>query len=388
MLSTLRLVAATLSLSTSIFAAPAQDPALGPPSKAFGFQPPSSLAPASSWSDNFDRANAGTLGVDWVVQAGLQGIINNTGYGISGLATWAQHATASIPYANARVTIDFLPPVSGSSLVYVATLLGTGLNTSSVFMKVQDNNSSGDYDVIWFYRGVHGAGGAWSTGASSATITPTVSGRMTCYMTNAGDTANCDIDNNFDGIVDNHTERSGVLAWGVALGSGIGLGTGNSPAFDNWSASDGSGPPPPIAYCTSSTTAHGCNASMSATGTASIAATSGFVMTAANVEGLANGVFFYGTLGRVAVPWAAGSTSFLCVKFPLQRSTLQNSGGNFGACDGTLALDFLAFMAANPTALGQPITAGQSYNAQAWFRDPPSPKGTSLSDGLEFTLVP
>jgi hypothetical protein len=27
-------------------------------------------------------------------------------------------------------------------------------------------------------------------------------------------------------------------------------------------------------------------------------------------------------------------------------------------------------------------------DAQAWFRDPPAPKTTNLSDGREFTVVP
>ena len=83
-----------------------------------------------------------------------------------------------------------------------------------------------------------------------------------------------------------------------------------------------------------------------------------------------------------------GSTSFLCLKAPVQRMNGQNSGGTVNGCDGMLSTDFLAFMAANPTALGQPITAGQQYDAQAWFRDPPAPKTTNLSDGVHWTMCP
>ena len=32
--------------------------------------------------------------------------------------------------------------------------------------------------------------------------------------------------------------------------------------------------------------------------------------------------------------------------------------------------------------------AGDTVWAQAWFRDPPSPKTTHLSDGLEFVVCP
>jgi hypothetical protein len=57
-------------------------------------------------------------------------------------------------------------------------------------------------------------------------------------------------------------------------------------------------------------------------------------------------------------------------------------------CDGAFTDDWLAFIAANPTALGAPFSAGQVVDAQAWYRDPPSAKTTNLSDGIEFTLVP
>jgi hypothetical protein len=66
----------------------------------------------------------------------------------------------------------------------------------------------------------------------------------------------------------------------------------------------------------------------------------------------------------------------------------QNTGGTDGACDGTLSEDWLAFVAAHPGALGAPFAAGQTVNAQGWFRDPPAAKTTSLSNGLEFTVGP
>ena len=386
--SPIRCALVALALATTGLAQQPRDPAAGSTSSATGFTPPASLAPASAWSDDFNRPDGSTLGLSWVEQLGSRGIINNTGYGIAASTGWSQHATASIPYTDAVVSVDFLPKISGPNLVFVATMLGTGSGANNVFLKVQDNDSNGTYDIIWFYRGVHGAGGTWSTGSPSVAITPTVSGRMTCYITNNGDTANVDIDNNFDGIVDNHTERSGILAWGVNLGTGIGLGTYNNAAFDNWSAADNSGPAQPSTYCTAGTTSNGCIAVLSWSGTPSASATSGFTVTADDIEGQANGIFFYGTHGTVAVSWGVGSHSFLCVKTPLQRLSVQNAGGTYGQCDGTLAFDFLAFAAANPTALGQPLTAGQVFDTQAWFRDPPAAKSTNLSGGLEFTLVP
>jgi hypothetical protein len=141
-------------------------------------------------------------------------------------------------------------------------------------------------------------------------------------------------------------------------------------------------------YCTSSTTTHSCNPVMSATGMPSAAASSGFTLACSSVEGVKSGIIFYGVGGATAAPWASGSSSVLCVKAPTQRTTTQNSGGTINACDGSLSIDFLAFMAAHPAALGQPLAAGQQYNAQSWFRDPPAPKTTNLSNGIQFTLCP
>jgi subtilisin-like proprotein convertase family protein len=145
-----------------------------------------------------------------------------------------------------------------------------------------------------------------------------------------------------------------------------------------------------VNYCTSSTTTNGCNPAMSASAAnASIAAGPGsFVLNATSVEGSKTGLIFYGVTGQNGLPWATGSTSFLCVKSPTQRTTTQNSGGAPNSCAGLLSLDFFGFMSTHPTALGQPIAAGQQYNAQAWFRDPPAPKTTNLSDGIEFDLCP
>jgi hypothetical protein len=57
-------------------------------------------------------------------------------------------------------------------------------------------------------------------------------------------------------------------------------------------------------------------------------------------------------------------------------------------CDGTIGLDWYGYFGAHPTALGAPFAVGQIIDAQCWYRDPPSPKTTNLSDALEFALSP
>ena len=144
------------------------------------------------------------------------------------------------------------------------------------------------------------------------------------------------------------------------------------------------------AFCTSSTTTNGCNPRMSSSATsASIAAGAGsFILTATNVEGQKSGLIFYSITGTQNLPWSTGSTSFLCVKAPTQRTLTQNTGGTAATCTGTLTLDWNAFQAANPTALGNPWAAGNKAQVQAWFRDPPAGKSTNLSNAIDMTYVP
>lgn len=145
-----------------------------------------------------------------------------------------------------------------------------------------------------------------------------------------------------------------------------------------------------IAYCTSSTTSIGCTPAISSTGTPSASATSGFVIGVDGVNGQRLGLIFYGVdnAGWSPLPWGGGNTSYLCVKPPSQRTGVQSSGGTIAQCDGRLALDWSAFVSANPASLGAPFASGDKLCAQAWFRDPPAPRFTNLSDALEIVLAP
>lgn len=143
-----------------------------------------------------------------------------------------------------------------------------------------------------------------------------------------------------------------------------------------------------VEYCTSSSTTNGCHPAISGVGVPSASASSGFEVRVAGVEGQRQGLIFYGASGSQSLVWAAGSTSYLCVKAPTQRLSAQNSGGNFGSCNGLYTQDWNAFMASHPSALGSPRAVGQVFNAQGWLRDPIAPKTTNLSNALEFTLQP
>lgn len=144
-------------------------------------------------------------------------------------------------------------------------------------------------------------------------------------------------------------------------------------------------------YCTAGTTSGGCRAFLSATGTPSASAASGYTIRMTGAESGRPGLLFYGISGPAAQAWGSGgmaSSSWLCVAGPLQRTPVAVTTGSAGSCDGTLALDWNQFRANTPGAIGSPFAAGTRVHAQALFRDPTSPNTTHLSDALEFTVLP
>ena len=147
--------------------------------------------------------------------------------------------------------------------------------------------------------------------------------------------------------------------------------------------------PVAVAFCTPGTTTNGCVPSINSSGTPSASAVSGFTITVNTVEGQKQGLIFYGidNAGFEPIPWGP-STSYACVKPATQRMVRQNSGGTLNACKRMLSIDWNAYRAAHPAALGAPFAGGDYVWAQAWFRDPPSPKHAVLSGALCFRLAP
>jgi sugar lactone lactonase YvrE len=146
----------------------------------------------------------------------------------------------------------------------------------------------------------------------------------------------------------------------------------------------------PTTYCTAGTSTLGCVAQIGANANPSVSFANACNITVINVEGQKAGIVFYGIGNASFTPhaWASGSTSWLCVKSPTQRTPIQQSGGVLGQCNGSFALDWNAFQQNHPSALGQPWTAGSNVHLQAWYRDPPAPKSTNLSNALQLFYVP
>lgn len=138
-------------------------------------------------------------------------------------------------------------------------------------------------------------------------------------------------------------------------------------------------------YCSAAPSSNGCVATLSAAGTPSASAGSGFVLQADLVEGQRLGLFFYGLSGPAEQPFAGGS-ALLCVNSPLRRMTAQNSGGDAGLCNGQLSLDWNQYVATHAHALGVPFQGGEVVWVQAWYRDPDAPGSASLSNGMWFEV--
>jgi len=344
------------------------------------------LSLALSWSDDFNRPNSSDLGPDWLLQSGSFTIDTNRVSVVGSGNQWTQHATASQAYDAAPVGVDFFAALA-PQVQYVALVMGAGASLDNIFVKVQDNTSDGLFDRVFFYRGING--GSWAPTYFYDLTTPTASGRMTCSFTNGGDTVVAEIDNDFDGVPEDVFSVSGILSVGMTLGTSYGLGAFNQPFLDNWSV--GSTPPPPvITYCTSGTSTNACTPSIDASGQPSASFSGACTITASGVEGQKSGMIFYGVdnTGFSPLPWSPVSSSFFCVKSPVQRSLPQNSGGTSNACNGQLVLDWNAFHVQFPGALGTPFSAGDKVYAQAWYRDPPAPRTTNLSNAVELTMLP
>ena len=142
-------------------------------------------------------------------------------------------------------------------------------------------------------------------------------------------------------------------------------------------------------YCTAGTSASGCNALLSANGTPSATAPTGFVLTATTVEGSKDGIYFYSSNGRQANSWGNG-TSFQCVVPPVHRGGLLVGSGANGACDGSFSQDLNALWCPTCPKPNHNPGVGAVVQAQLWYRDPlnTSNQTTSLSDAIEFLVAP
>jgi hypothetical protein len=147
---------------------------------------------------------------------------------------------------------------------------------------------------------------------------------------------------------------------------------------------DLSGCPPPVTYCTaSSTSIPGCAASISSTGSPALSDPTAFQLRSGNVPGSTIGLAYFSQNGRASIPFGTQG-GLLCVQFPGYRSGGKPSGGNLGVCNGQYVFTLQDLIDKGSVI----FTVGNTINAAMWFRDPANADGFALSDGIEFTLCP
>ena len=150
---------------------------------------------------------------------------------------------------------------------------------------------------------------------------------------------------------------------------------------------DGVTDPGFVLYCTAPPSVQGCNPVVATVGTPSVTASTGFHLTVSSLPGARRALFTY-SLSPASLPYATGNQSRICTGAPRVRTTNLPTGGTLGSCNGSLALDWFAWMAANPAAIGQPLQAGSVFYAQAWYRDPGTALNSNLTRGIRFSLCP
>ncbi|MCK6447182.1 MAG: hypothetical protein L6Q99_12400 [Planctomycetes bacterium] len=158
--------------------------------------------------------------------------------------------------------------------------------------------------------------------------------------------------------------------------------------LDGWTATYAYGITPtvsgPAQYCTAKVNSLGCTPTVASTGTPSVlnCSSNAFTLSASGLLGNKNGLWFYGTNGLNGVAFQGGH---LCIKLPIKRLNVLNTGGQGSACNGTLSTDFNArICSGSDTAL----VAGTLVGTQCWSRDPASPSTTNLTSGISFVICP
>jgi hypothetical protein len=125
-------------------------------------------------------------------------------------------------------------------------------------------------------------------------------------------------------------------------------------------------------------------ASVSTQGCPSLSNAGSFLIHSGRVPGGAGAAYVYfGSAGAAAIPFGTQG-GVLCVQPPVHRSSPVLGSGTVGVCNGSYALTLADLAAPNPNA----IHAGTTVHAALWFRDPASPDGFGLSNGVWFQVVP
>jgi len=133
----------------------------------------------------------------------------------------------------------------------------------------------------------------------------------------------------------------------------------------------------PVKYCNQPGDTSGCNGTISASSAAMpVSGANDFSVTTNNIPGIVNGLYF------VSISNAWTNTAFsggnLCILPPLGRTTVGNSGGTNGVCDGALSV----VLNDPTTAWGMLGASGVEMWTQCYYRDNGAVTGVALGEAM------
>lgn len=142
---------------------------------------------------------------------------------------------------------------------------------------------------------------------------------------------------------------------------------------------------PPAVYCTAKVNSQFCSPAIAFSGQPSASQAVPFDVTASQIINNKFGLLFYGSQAN----GATFQGGHLCVKLPITRTNVQNSGGSASGadCTGTLSFDFNALIQSGSDPA---LVQGANVFAQYWYRDPQDLSGftTGLTDAVSFQICP
>jgi hypothetical protein len=337
-----------------------------------------------SWSDDFNRPDASSLGADWVYVLGVMKIQNQRAVDNNYFTSYFEHASAHLPYTQAVESMDFF-----SGGISVIAAIGSTTYGDCIEAYIVDSGLDGTFDVAYFRDGPSTGHSDWGYNQPFYLPQPLTSGRLELYVTNNGDTANLDIDGDFDGVFETHFSLGGIHSFGTNPGTGVAIG-GNyyGCGIDNWMCEQRASEV--TTYCTAKVNSQGCTPTIYATGIPRATGNASFMIHANHVLNQKPGLLLYSTAGRAAMPFQSG---LLCLAGPIKRSIPLSSGGSAlpqADCTGVYALDMTAFARGLIGGSPSPLLSnpGQVVDVQYWGRDPGfvAPDNSTLSDALEYTV--
>ena len=179
--------------------------------------------------DDFNRPDGSYLGPDWIERFSDFRIENNEVRTLPGDTSQSPALATLVGFEAADCTLEVTARYEGVARpTYVALVARYADNENCVFVKVQDNNVDGYYDLAWFY---------WGNNSQVALVPdyweyldPFTTARLTLVL--AGDVLTLSIDTDFDGSPEEVVTRYQIPEGGL----GVGMGGYNDAALDDFRA--------------------------------------------------------------------------------------------------------------------------------------------------------